>query len=531
MTTRIRSTLRLLLLLCGCVALLHASPVFPTVHGQSGEAAVPELGEAEALFEQALDAFERGEYALAQRRFRLVTEYRLNQKTTASLLMAGKALYRMEQHARAIDVLSTLLDRYPQTSYRDEARRVLDYARTARRRTQDEPDRIRIGIALPLAGEDAPLAQAMFNGIRLAVDAHNGVERRYASAEDEQTRVVRSANETTRRVITEQTTPPDRIAEMYFRNTRGEASGAQAAVDSLVQIDNVDFIIGPLYSHEAQAAAETAERAGVVLMAPLATDEGVSAGRRYVFQANPTIETRGEIMARFAVRSLLVDGVGILTEQGNSISERMAEGFRREIRRLDAELAFDERLPNARAWSQLQQELQPDSLSRDSLRRAEALYLPIAGSNAGGRIQDALTGLAWLSRTSGINFRVLGNAEWHGLTIARLASPFQATYTNDFFVDETRSPVQVYMRQYRLLTGDPPADLHVTARRLAFTGYDVARFMLERASQPTGQPMQVRIREAPAYEGVGIKIDFDGRNVNQSMFVHRYRNNQVDRLR
>lgn len=530
MTTRIRSTLRLLLLVCGCILTLHGVQAVPSAQAQSEDVVVPELDEAEALFEQALDAFERGEYALAQRRFRLVTEYRLNQKTTASLLMAGKALYRSGQHARAIDVLTTLLDRYPETSYRAEAEEVLDYARSARRRTQGEPDRIRVGIVLPLAGEDAPLAQAMFNGIRLAVDEHNGIERRYSAA-GEEARVVRSAVASSRRVVAEQTNPPDRVAEMYFRNTRGDAAGTRAAVDSLVRIDNVDFIIGPLYSPEAQAAGEIAERAGVVMMAPLATDGAVSAGRRYVFQANPTIETRGEIMARFAVRSLLVDGLGIIAEEGNDFSERMAEGFRQEIERLDAELAFDERLPNARAWSQLQQELQPDSLSRDSLRRAEALYLPIAGRDAGGRIQDALAGLDWLSRTSGISFRVLGNAEWHGLTIEKLASPFQATYTNDFYVDETRRAVQIYMRRYRLLTGETLADLNVTARRLAFTGYDVARFMLEQASVVMDQPLEQIVREAPAYEGVGMKINFDGRNVNQAMFIHRYRNNQVDRLR
>jgi tetratricopeptide (TPR) repeat protein len=503
----------------------------PSAQAQSEDVVVPELDEAEALFEQALDAFERGEYALAQRRFRLVTEYRLNQKTTASLLMAGKALYRLGQHARAVDVLTTLLDRYPETSYRAEAEEVLDYARSARSRTQGEPDRIRVGIVLPLAGEDAPLAQAMFNGIRLAVDEHNGIERRYVSAEEEQAGVVRTANESSRRVIAEQGDLPDRVAEMYFRNSQGRVDGARAAADSLVRIDNVDFIIGPLYSPQAQAAGEVAERAGVVMIAPLATDGAVSAGRRYVFQANPTIETRGEIMARFAVRSLLVDGVGIIAEEGNDFSERMAEGFRREIERLDAQLAFDERLPNARAWSQLQQELQPDSLSRDSLRRAEALYLPIAGRDAGGRIQDALAGLDWLSRTSGITFRVLGNAEWHGLAIDKLASPFQATYTNDFYIDETRPAVQAYMRRYRLLTGKTLADLNVTARRLAFTGYDVARFMLEQRSVVMDQPLEQIVREAPAYEGVGIKLNFDGRNVNQAMFIHRYRNNQVDRLR
>lgn len=519
---------------CGLVGLLWAASLGSAAYAQAEDAAIPEIQEAEALFQEALDAFERSDYALAQRRFRLVGEYRLNQKTTAALLMAGKALYRMEEYERAIDVLNALIDQYPETSYRDEAERLLNYAQEARRHARRDPEPIRVGIALPLVGDDAPLAQAMFNGIRLAVDEHNGIERRYAEASGgqiQQTSATANDSARMRRVVTEQTEVPDRLVRMHFRNTQGQPEGARAAVDSLVRIDDVDLIIGPLYSREAQAAAEVAEEAGIVLIAPMATEESVSAGRRYVFQTNPTITARGEIMARFALRGLLIDTVGIIAERGNSISERMADGFRQEIMRQGGAVAFDERLPDARAWAQLQEELQPDSLSRDILTRAEALYLPISGRDAGGRIRDALAGLAGLSRSSGHTFRVLGNAEWHGLALGAQASTFRATYTNDFWVDETRAPVQTFMRRYRLLTGGTPADLNVTPRRLAFTGYDVARFVLEQATAPGNRPLWSALRNASAYEGVGVTIDFQGGNVNQAMFFHRYRDNRVERIR
>ena len=43
-------------------------------------------------------------------------------------------------------------------------------------------------------------------------------------------------------------------------------------------------------------------------------------------------------MARFALEDLQVRTVGIVTEQGNGISERMAEGFQEEAHRLGADV-------------------------------------------------------------------------------------------------------------------------------------------------------------------------------------------------
>lgn len=491
----------------------------PSVRAQTEAPAIPQIEEAEALFEQALAAFERGDYALARRRFQLINEYELNQKTTAALLMTGKAFYRMGEYRRAIDVLNTLIQRYPDTSYRDEARQVLEYAHRALQSSR-APDVIRLGIALPLKAGDAPLAQALFNGIRLAVEEHNGLP----GSSDSTERVRLAATRADGGI-------PDRVVRMYFRDTRSHPDSARAAVDSLVNIDRVDAIIGPLRSPEAQEAAEATERAGVVLMAPLANDESVSAGRRYVFQANPTITMRGEIMARFAVRGLLVDNVGVIFERGNSYSERMAEGFRQEIRRRKAKVVFNEELPNPRAWSRLPEQFAADSLSRDSVAAAEAIYLPISGQDAQGRIQDALTGLDRISRRYGMSLRVLGNTQWHNLPVEKQASQFLATYTNDFYVDETRPAVRDFVRRYRRLTGELPDEMDATRRRLAFTGYDVARFLLQRMSRTSGRPLEEKIRNAPQYEGLGIRIDFKGDNVNHAMFIHRYRNGQIERVR
>jgi len=518
---------------------------------------IPRNPDAELMFEQGVSAFERGDYQKAAERLRLANDYALNRKTTAAFVMQGKALLRLGRYQEAVDVIETLLDRYPETSYESEAQRVLVRARERRAQSASTPDTLRVGIALPMTDKFVALSQAMFNGIRLAVDQHNGLRRRYvpppglqarpdsfdvvdtaeayndslASAEGRTT--VTTATDTVRvdtlQIVTEQTRRPDWVAKMHFRPTGATPDGARAAVDSLLRRDEVDVILGPLFSRTARPAGAVAEQGRTLMVAPLATDESVSEGKDYVFQANPTIGLRGRLMAQFASEGLLTKRASIIYEKGIADSERMAEGFRGAAKEKGLGVPFTLRLDSPRDWSRLPEAIEADSTITDSMFAAtEAFYLPIAGRNASGKIQDVLTGLSRLNT----NARVLGNSSWHNLTVKKEASQFTATYANDFHVQTKRPEVQRFIRQYRLLTGRTPGGLSTPEeRRLAYTGYDVVQFVLETLSPSAVRLRPADLRSAAPYEGLGMKINFKGGNVNQAMFFHRYRNNRVERLR
>ena len=517
---------------------------------------IPRNSDAELMFEQGVAAYERGDYEKSAERLRLVNDYGLNRKTTAALVMQGKALLRLGRYQEAIDVIDTLLDRYPETSYRAEADRVREVAREQIKQGERRVDTVRVGVALPMTDAYVTFSQALFNGVRLAVDGHNGLRRRYVSppglqaptdsfdvastaraygdslAEAEGRTTVTTATDTVRvdsmQVVTEQGERPRWVAKMYFRSTKGTPDGARAAADSLIRRDDVDVILGPLFSPTARAAGGVAEQTNTLLVAPLATDESVSEGRDYVFQTNPTIRSRGRIMARFASESLLTESVSLIYERGISESERMAEGFRAEAKNRDFPVPFTLRLNTPRDWTRLPEAIEEDSTITDSLFAAtEAFYLPIAGSNASGKIQDALTGLSRLNTSA----RVLGNSNWHNLSVKKEASAFTATYANPFYVDRKRAEVQRFIRRYRLLTGTTPDALSSPReQRLAYTGYDVARFLLTTLA-PDSTPFQpTALQRAAPYEGLGIRINFREGSVNQAMFFHRYRNNQIELL-
>ena len=521
---------------------------------QAQDATIPRNPDAELLFEQALSAFEQGDYATAHRRFRLVIDYPLNRKTTAALLMDGKALYRMERYDAAIDVLETLQERYPETTYRDAAREVLTAARDGRAAFGATPDTLRLGVLLPMRDEDALRTQALFSGIRLAVDEHNGVRRRYVLPPRLRASVDSFRVYDTRRLYSDSlaradgptsvVTPRDTLqmdslrvvqsigerprvlVRMFFRETDATPATARAAAEALIRRDRVDAILGPLYSREARAAGAVAEREGVVMMAPLATEESVSAGREYVFQANPTLAMRGRVMARFAAQSLLIDGAGIIHEASDDVGAEMAQGFRDGARAVGLPVPYTLRLPSARGWSRLSAAFEADSTITDSMQaNAEAVYMPISGRDAKGKIQDALAGLQGL----GPSLRPLGNSQWHDLSVKQAAGTRLATYANDFYVDRTRPAVQRFIRHHRMVTGQVPSDLSATGQRLAYTGYDTARFLLHAVPDaPRLGPND--LRRADVYEGLGVRIDFQRSTVNEALFFHRYRNGRLERL-
>lgn len=518
---------------------------------------IPRLPRAELAFDDARTAFEAGNFDRAADEFRSVTEFPLNRRTTAAFLMAAKARYRQGNYQAALDLVSTLLERYPETTYREQAVEVRVKAQEGLRMFGGRADTLRIGIVMPMQDRSADLTQAFFNGVRLAVDEHNGVRRRYIlppelrSVQSEQVEVFDTADiygdslattdgrttiATPRdtiqvdsiQIVTEQVGSPEYVAKMHFRSVDETPESAASAVDSLIQIDRVDIIVGPLYSENARVAGRVAEENRVVMVAPLATFESVSEGRKFVFQANPTLPTRGRLVARFAAESLLMKSVGIVHETSDQSAAEFARGFREEARQIGLNVPYTLNLTSRRDWSRLPGAFAADSTITDSIRaEASSMYLPITGRDAQGKIQDAMVGLGRF----GSNTRVLGNAQWHDLSVKKEASEVRATYSNDFYVENSRNGVQSFIREYRLLTGDTPDDLPVTGQRLAYTGFDVTRFVLQFIEPGRTRPRPDALRSPPRYNGLGIRIDFQpGTNVNQAIYFHRYRDGAIELL-
>jgi len=260
----------------------------------------------------------------------------------------------------------------------------------------------------------------------------------------------------------------------------------------------------------------------VVMIAPLATQDAVSEGRSYVFQANPSVTTRGRAMARFADESLGLKGLGILAQGRSDLSLRMAESFRAEAERRGLHVPIFHAVDAPSEFIGWVEETQTDSLYAEASADApfDGVYMPFSGSGVGRDIRHALGSL----QGEGLEVRVLGNAEWHGTVAPSQGGRFNTVYSNDFLVDDERREVRTFQARYEALSGEDPD-------RLAFVGYDVTQFVLQALNEEHQTALHDRLRSKATVEGLGMRIAFEGQSVNQALFFHRVRFGQVERLR
>lgn len=466
--------------------LVTGIPATPVASAQTADG-VPRIAEAESVFEQALDAYRARDYGMAYRRFRLaITAFPLHQKTTAAHLMAARSLKMDGQPADASRLAREFVALFPQSRYVADARALIDETDGPRPYTTETVD---IGLALPLTPETAPLTQAFFNGFRMAVDEANAE----ALAADR-----------------------PRL-RMVFRDTRGDAPGAEAAVAAL---SSTAAVVGPLFSEEALAAGGAAERQRTVLVAPLATDDRVAEGRRYVFQANAPLGVRGAQMARTAA-ALGLRRVAVASEgDAGETSERLARGFADEFRRSGGTVAAQ--VSVGESWTPL-----ATRVGESTLSEVDAVYLPVSGGNAETDIRVVLGALD----RADADVTVLGDAEWHNRPAARALGPrFRVTYTNDFYLDPARADVRTFLGAYRQRFGTDLDAAPFTTRRLAVTGYDLGRMLARVVERSGGRDLADALRGAATVEGVGTRIGFAGGQVNRALFVQRLTPTGLERL-
>jgi len=345
----------------------------------------------------------------------------------------------------------------------------------------------KIGILFSMNRDERHQSQEIFNGIRLAVDAHNQSQR-------------------------------GRPVQMIFRDIDGGPSSTRRAVRELASQD-VSAIIGTLFSEDALAAAEEAERLKTVFVAPLATDDQLTANRTFTFQANPSMKARGASMARFAVNGLRLDSFAVvLALDERKISERQADGFLEEASRLGASINMIHILPDENALYRM-----AEVLPADTLDTVHAVYIPLASRNPVATVGAIFSNLDRMNR----DVRVIGNEGWQDLPQKTHASAYVTTYGDDFWINPTSEVYTLFERSFKQLAEQAPD-------RLGVTGFDVTNFVLESLDEADGDSgrtlAQIMHSRAP-FQGLGLRIHFDGGYVNQALYYHRYRDNELSLIR
>ncbi len=218
--------------------------------------------------------------------------------------------------ARAIERLGALRDRAPPAAAAAIAARIADLragpSRPGERpgaEARPEARARRLGLLCPLSGRYALLGNAFYDGARLAV--------RHAQAAGRDS------------------------VELLVADTAGDPVTAALAARELVAGDGALAIIGGMLSSTTVAAALEADRAGVPLVSPTATNDRIWRLGGAVFQTNLTASLEARLLVGLGTRLLLKRRYALLGPRGAEGS-RQLDLLAAEVRRQGGEIVVRE---------------------------------------------------------------------------------------------------------------------------------------------------------------------------------------------
>jgi ABC-type branched-subunit amino acid transport system substrate-binding protein len=203
---------------------------------------------------------------------------------------------------------------------------------------------VKVGVLLPLSNQSASAVRDK----RIAQDVLEGIQ--LALGEYDETLTREEVN-----------------IELVIRDSKRNADIIDSIMFSFKNDSTILAVIGPVFSDETISAAIAAQREGLPLISPTATDDSISLAGNYVFQTNSTPSMRGKILAQYAVKDLNAKNIAILASDA-SFSKVQADSFAAEIVRLGGNIVIDRRYrrgatdlrEHIRAIRVLAAELQPE---------------------------------------------------------------------------------------------------------------------------------------------------------------------------
>lgn len=301
---------------------------------------------------------------------------------------------------------------------------------------------------------------------------------------------------------------------LIFENSAENADTTAAVFSELAWTKKVDAVIGPLFSEPASRMAELSEEYQIPMLAPLANSDSLNLDYNYTFQMNPTFEIHGKKMAQFAVQELGIQTFSIITEP-NSLGRISATAFRQEAERLGADISYfieEDFASTGYDFSEVGDVFTSNEALIDSLniRQSDAVFAPFTGEASTTMMNLLMNNLEAMES----NVIVLGTEEWEFAQLTDYQrQSFDVYYTQSYVQNPDTSSMNRFTDDYETRFGTEPD-------RFSRIGFDTADYLF-RSLETAGNPAYLgrAIRTGSAYNGLAYRVFFDGRRVNQHVYI------------
>ncbi|WP_445666147.1 ABC transporter substrate-binding protein [Fodinibius sp. AD559] len=315
----------------------------------------------------------------------------------------------------------------------------------------------------------------------------------------------------------------DKKAFIRHQNTSANMDSAGHAMTTLAWNYHADAVLGPLFSEPAHKMADLAEQYQIPLIAPLANSDTLNVDNPYVYQANPTFTSHGRKMAEYAVQSLRMDTLAVLTEK-NSLGEASAFAFRDKAEKLGAKVVhfFVEDLESqGYDLTDYTKFFTSDSAKIDSLNNyhhLDGIYAPFTGQPASTLAELLLVDM----EAMGSDIPVMGSQEWGNFDIPEIQLENQPIYFSEsYYINQKSKRVEQFKEIFKQRFDTEP-------NRFAMIGYDVASYVLE-TLKSVENPAYLKnaLKTQPMYKGIISNINFKGEHINQEVKIFEMSKNGI----
>jgi len=354
---------------------------------------------------------------------------------------------------------------------------------------------LELAVVLPFSGEMQTFGEDIYNGAIIAAETYR--------------------QETGRNI------------ELVPYDTKGDPVNTARIVKELVN-SPVDAVIGPLTSEEAAVASAVLNCGFLPMIAPAATQAGLTLLSESVFQLSPNIELQGVQMAEYAVFNRGADSAAIITSTAAD-HLRTARAFADRFKELGGTIvAIDYYRTRDKDFGDYVQDVKaallgipPDStfyvnergdtLDADGVPvYIDCLFLP--GS------PEQLRLLLPQINFYNLNAFYLGTDGWGDESVYRLGDNItkQAVFPSPFLQEQMSEEYLRFAAAYDLRYGARP-------QRLASLGYDAVRVITRAVSQGASnrEDLVARLGQINKYEGAAATVTFGAHRENVELPLYR----------
>ena len=299
--------------------------------------------------------------------------------------------------------------------------------------------------------------------------------------------------------------------EVFDYDNKSETAEAANITTKLTTQDKVNVLVGPATSSATAASVANADKAGVPLIAPSATQDGLTKGHDFLFVAAFQDNFQGKILSKFADDELKLKKVILYTDNGSDYAKGVAESFRKTFK---GEIVADETFTTGDTDFQA-------ALTKFKGMDFDAIVIPSYYTEAGKIVNQA--------RGMGIDKPILGPDGFNGEEFVKQATPERAS--NIYFVTgfatkgDVTEKTKNFLAAYKAKYNEEPS-------MFAALAYDAVYMAAEGAKgAKTSIDIRDNLRKLKDFEGVTGKMTINkDHNTEKSAFMVTMNKGQVEKV-